>query len=55
MIGVGVVGAVIAFWVLSSLVGIIVFFVKIAVIVGLIGGAFWLVGRFRRLEPPPLG
>jgi hypothetical protein len=48
MVAVGVVGAIIAFWVLSSLVGIFVFIVKVAVIVGLIGGAFWLVGRFRR-------
>jgi hypothetical protein len=48
MVAVGVVGAIIAFWVLSSLVGIFVFIVKIAVIVGLIGGAFWLVNRFRR-------
>ncbi len=45
---VAVVGVLVAFWALSSIVGIIFFFVKIAVIVGLIGGAFWLVGRFRR-------
>jgi hypothetical protein len=45
---VAVVGALVAFWVLSSIVGIIFIFVKIAVIVGLIGGAFWLVSRFRR-------
>jgi hypothetical protein len=45
---VAVVGALVAFWVLSSIVGILFFFVKIAVIVGLIGGAFWLVSRFRR-------
>ena len=48
MVGVGVVGAIVAFWILSSIVGIIFFFIKIAVIVGLIGGAFWLVSRFRR-------
>ena len=41
MAGVGVVGAIVAFWVLSSIVGIIFFFVKIAVVIGLIGGAFW--------------
>jgi hypothetical protein len=46
--GVAVVGVLVAFWLLSSIVGIIFFFVKIAVIVGLIGGAFWLVSRFRR-------
>lgn len=48
MVAVGVVGAIIAFWVLSSVIGIIAFFVKIAVIVGLIAGAFWVVGRVRR-------
>jgi len=47
MVAVGVVGAIVAFWVLSSLVGIILFFVKIAVIIGLIAGAFWVVGRIR--------
>jgi hypothetical protein len=48
MLAVGVVGALVAFWILSSIVGIIFFFVKIAVVVALIGGAFWLVSRFRR-------
>jgi flagellar biogenesis protein FliO len=48
MVGVGVVGAIVAFWLLSSIVGIIFFFVKIAVIIALIGGAFWVVGRLRR-------
>jgi uncharacterized membrane protein len=48
MVGVGIVGAVVAFWILSSIVGIIFFFVKIAVVIGLIGGAFWLVSRFKR-------
>ena len=48
MLGVGVVGAIVAFWALSSVVGIIFFFVKIAVLVGLVGGAFWLVSRFKR-------
>ena len=55
MLAVGVVGAIIAFWVLSSLVGIFLFILKIVVIVGLIGGAFWLVGRFRQLGATPLG
>jgi uncharacterized membrane protein len=45
---VAVVGVIVAFVVLSSVVGIIFEVVKIAVIVGLIGGAFWLVSRFRR-------
>jgi len=48
MAAVGVVGVIVAFWVLSSIVGIILFFVKIAVVMALVGGAFWLVTRFRR-------
>jgi cobalamin biosynthesis protein CobD/CbiB len=48
MVAVGVVGALIAFWVLSSIVGIIFFIVKIAVLVGLVAGAFWVVNRLRK-------
>jgi hypothetical protein len=48
MAAVAVVGAIVAFWVLSSIVGIIFFFVKIIAVVVLIGGAFWLVNRFRK-------
>jgi hypothetical protein len=48
MVAVGVIGALIAFWVLSSIVGIIFFFVKLAVVVALIAGVFWLISRFRR-------
>ncbi len=48
MVGVGVIGAIIAFWILSSIVGIIFFFVKIIAVVALIAGAFWLVHRIRR-------
>ncbi len=44
---VGVVGVIVAFWILSSLLGIIWFFVKIAVIIALIAGVFWLVSRMR--------
>ena len=44
---VGVVGVLVAFWILSSLAGIFLFFVKLAVIVGLIAGVFWLVSRLR--------
>jgi hypothetical protein len=44
---VGVVGIIVAFWILSSLAGVILFFVKVAVIVALIAGVFWLVSRFR--------
>ncbi len=47
MTAVGVVGILVAFWVLSSLAGIIFFFVKIAVIIALIAAVFWLVSRFR--------
>ena len=47
MTAVGVVGIIVAFWILASLAGIIVFFVKIGVIVALIAGVFWLVSRFR--------
>jgi hypothetical protein len=48
MTAVGVVGVIVAFWILASLAGIILFFVKIAVIVALIAGVFWLVSRLRR-------
>jgi hypothetical protein len=48
MLAVGVVGAIVAFWILSSIVGIVVFFIKIAAVVALIAGAFWLVSRFRK-------
>jgi uncharacterized membrane protein len=48
MFVVAVVGVIIAFVVLSSIAGIIFEIVKIAVIVALIAGVFWLVGRFRR-------
>ncbi len=47
MTAVGVVGIIVAFWILSSLAGIIFFFVKIAVVVALIAGVFWLVSRIR--------
>jgi hypothetical protein len=48
MTAVGVVGIVVAFWILSSLLGVIWFFVKIAAIVALIAGVFWVVSRMRR-------
>jgi high-affinity Fe2+/Pb2+ permease len=47
MTAVGVVGIIVGFWILSSLAGIIFFFVKVAVIVALIAGVFWVVSRFR--------
>jgi hypothetical protein len=46
--GVAVLGALIAFWVLSSIAGIVFFFVKLAVVVALVGGVVWLVNRLRR-------
>ena len=48
MTAVGVVGILIAFWILSSLAGVILFFVKVAVIIAAIAGVFWLVSRLRR-------
>ncbi|HEY3842293.1 MAG TPA: hypothetical protein VGL48_03500 [Acidimicrobiales bacterium] len=48
MVGVGVVGAIVAFWILSSIAGIIFFFIKIAAVIALISGAFWVVARLRR-------
>jgi hypothetical protein len=47
MTAVGVVGIIVAFWILSSLAGIIFFFLKVAVVVALIAGVFWLVSRIR--------
>ena len=44
---VGVVGILIAFWILSSLAGIFLFFVKLAVIIVAIAAVFWVVSRLR--------
>jgi flagellar biogenesis protein FliO len=44
---VAVVGLIVAFWILSSLAGIFFFFVKVAVVIALIAGVFWVVSRFR--------
>ena len=44
---VAVVGIIVAFWILSSLAGVIFFFVKIAVVIALIAAVFWVVSRFR--------
>ena len=44
---VGVVGILIAFWILSSLAGIFLFFVKVAVIIVAIAAVFWVVSRLR--------
>jgi hypothetical protein len=45
---VGVIGAIIAFWVIGGVLSFVFVIVKIAVILALIAGAFWLVSRFRR-------
>jgi hypothetical protein len=45
---VAVVGVLVAFWVLSSIVGIIFFFVKIIAVIALVAGAFWVVSRLRK-------
>jgi len=47
MTAVGVVGVIVAFVILHALAGIIFFFVKIAAIVALIAGVFWVVSRLR--------
>jgi hypothetical protein len=44
---VGVVGVIVAFWIIGGVFSFIWFFVKIAVIVALIAGVFWLVSRMR--------
>ena len=47
MTAMAVVGLIVAFWILSSLAGIFFFFVKVAVVIALIAGVFWVVSRFR--------
>ena len=48
MVCVGIIGAIVAFWVIGGVLSLIFVVVKIAVIVALIGAAFWLVSRVRR-------
>jgi hypothetical protein len=49
VVAVGVIGVLIAFWVLSSIAGILWGFVKIVVILAVLAGLVWLlVGRRRR-------
>jgi hypothetical protein len=48
MVAVGVLAAIIAFWVIGGVLSLVFVVVKIAVIVALIAGAFWLVSRLRR-------
>ena len=47
MTAVAVVGLIVAFWILSSLAGIFFFFLKVAVVIALIAGVFWVVSRIR--------
>ncbi len=49
VVAVGVVGVLVAFWVLSSIAGVIWGIVKVVVIVAVLGGLVWLLaGRRRR-------
>jgi hypothetical protein len=48
MVVVAVIGVLVAFVVLHAIADIIFFFVKLAVVVALIGAVFYLIGRFRR-------
>lgn len=48
VVALGVVGVIVAFWVLSSIVGLVWAFVKVAVLVALVGGAVWLLLLRRR-------
>jgi hypothetical protein len=49
LVGVGVVGILIAFWVLSSIAGLIWGLVKVVVILAVLGGLAWLfLGRRHR-------
>ncbi len=49
VVAVGVVGVLIAFWVLSSIAGVLWGFVKVVVIIAVLGGLVWLlVGRRRK-------
>jgi hypothetical protein len=47
MTAVGVVGVIVAFWIIGGVFSIIWFFVKIAVIIALVAGVFWLISRLR--------
>ncbi|MDA8311662.1 MAG: hypothetical protein M0Z46_13835 [Actinomycetota bacterium] len=48
VVAVGVIGVLIAFWVLSSIASLVAVLVKVVVLVAVIAGLFWLlVGRHR--------
>lgn len=48
VVAVGVVGVLIAFWVLSFIASIVGIIVKVIVIAAVVGGLVWLFGRRRR-------
>lgn len=49
VVALGVVGVLVAFWVLSSIAGVIWGIVKVIVIIAVVGGLVWLLaGRRRR-------
>jgi multisubunit Na+/H+ antiporter MnhB subunit len=48
VVGVGVIGVVVAFAALHFVVGFVWELVKIVLIVGVVGGLFWVLGRRRR-------
>ena len=50
VVAVGVVGVLIAFWVLSSIAGLIWGLVKVVVIVAVLAGLVWLLAGRRRRE-----
>jgi hypothetical protein len=50
VVAVGVVGVLIAFWVLSSIAGLISGLVKVVVIVAVLAGLVWLLAGRRRRE-----
>jgi hypothetical protein len=47
MTAVAVVGILVAFVILHALAGIIFFFLKVAVVIALVAGVFWVVSRIR--------
>ena len=47
MTAVAVVGILVAFVILHALAGIIFFFLKLAVVIALVAGVFWVVSRIR--------
>lgn len=42
----GVIGAVVLFWLVGIVIGTIVFAVKVATVIAVIAGAFWLYNKF---------